>query len=106
VALQNPIPLFNISVAPQADGNAWGDCWEQLLRLPLTSLSCDELQAEAKRLVQSCYSQAGDGGYLWFEWQVLDGQLFVNEQLANDPDHLEWQRIDAVLAGSRCGLCD
>ena len=106
MATQNLLPLFNISVAPQTEGNAWGDCWEQLLRLPLTSRSCDELQAEAKRLVRSCYSQAGDNGYAWFEWQILDGQLFVNEQLANAPDDLEWQRIDAVLAGAQCGLGD
>jgi hypothetical protein len=88
-------------VAPE-----WEECWESILSLPFKPLDNRRLFEEAVRQVQTCHSRAGDEGIGWFEWQVRDGQLFVAEQLASDPNDLEWQRIDAVLAGARSGTTE
>lgn len=82
----------------------WERCWESILRLPIEPFSADHLYDEAQRLVRACCSSAGDEGAEWFAWQVHDGQLFVAEQFASAPNDLDWQRIDAVLAGAQAGL--
>jgi hypothetical protein len=88
-------------VAPE-----WEECWESILRLPIKPLDNCRLFEEAVRQVRTCHSSAGDEGIGWFEWQVRDGRLFVAEQLASDPNDLEWQRIDAVLAGAQSGMTE
>jgi hypothetical protein len=82
----------------------WEDCWENILRLPIEPLSNRHLYQEAERLVRACRSRAGDEGIERLKWQVSDGLLFVAEELANDPNDPEWQRIDAVLAGAQAGI--
>jgi hypothetical protein len=84
----------------------WEDCWENILRLPIEALSDALVYVEAKEIVRAYRSIASEEGIGWFEWQVLDAQLFVAEQLAGNPDDPEWHRIDMVLAGAHAGCSD
>lgn len=78
--------------------------WVRTLVLPVKPLDTIELYEEAKCLVRNCSARTGNRGIAWFVDELADAQSFVLEQLAVDPNHLEWQRIHAVLSGARDGL--
>jgi hypothetical protein len=78
--------------------------WESILRLPLEPFHSPELRVEAKRLINACCSSMAKADIAWLKEQVEEGKLFVTEELAVNPDDLEWQRIDAVLAGALAGF--
>ena len=82
----------------------WAKCWDDVLRLPIEPLTNRVVNMKAELLVQNCRASAGDDGVEWFLRQLGDGLLFVVEQLAGDPDSVEWQRIHAALSGARAGL--
>jgi hypothetical protein len=97
---------FDIPIIVRDAGAEWQTCWEHVLCLPGGDLPDGALFAAAAQLVRSCHARAGDQGIAWFREELDDGQLFVAEQLAVDPDDPDWQRVSAVLEGASSSLAD
>jgi hypothetical protein len=84
----------------------YAGCWDDILRLPIEPLTTVSLFEEVKQIVRVCRGRTGDHSIGWLREQVEDGRRLVAEELDNDPDRIEWQRIDAALAGAVTGLAD
>src|SRR5262249_33040575 len=80
------ISLPPLSIASKEATTRWEECWKTLTSLQTTAASREELYEMAAAQVRSCCTRCGNKGFSWFEWQVMDGQLFVSEQLAKDPE--------------------
>lgn len=83
---------------------AWAGCWEDVLCLAGSDLADEGLFVEAQQIVRRCRVATGDHGIDWFRRELENGLAFVAEQIAADPEDVDWQRIRALLMGAEAGL--
>jgi len=81
------------------------NCWEGILGLAFEDQAThDQLYKKSIEIINLYMLCMTDLDISSFACDLEDGQKFVAEQLAINPDDSDWQRIAAVLAGARVGL--